>query len=253
MARACPAPTRATTTSRRVADTTADITVLAVTVTANNVSKVEGTADPALTATPNPALAPGDSFSGEMTRTAGEAVGTYPITQGTLALSANYDMTFVPGTFTITAAADFFPVWRFRQLGKAGSYLWTSDPAENANIQANLKKSWQYEGVAFNINRANPLNVNTLWRFRNLKTGSYLYTADPAEKANIEATLSKTWKYEGPTWNVSLTQTATPVWRFRYLKGSTYLWTMDPNEKLTIETTLKSTYKLEGIAYYVGQ
>ena len=96
-------------------------------------------------------------------------------------------MTFVPGIFTITTASDFFPVWRFRQIGKAGSYLWTSDPVENANIQANLKKSWQYEGVAFNINRANPLNVNTLWRFRNLKTGSYLYTADPAEKANIES------------------------------------------------------------------
>ena len=84
--------------------------------------------------------------------------------------------------------------------------------------------------MAFNINRANPLNVNTLWRFRNLKSGSYLYTADPAEKANIQATLSTVWKFEGTTWNVSLTPTPTPVWRFRYLKGSTYLWTSDPNE-----------------------
>ena len=34
---------------------------------------------------------------------AGEAIGTYPIQQGTVALSTNYALTYVGATFTITA------------------------------------------------------------------------------------------------------------------------------------------------------
>ena len=112
----------------------------------------------------------------------------------------------VSASFAPTPA--FFPVWRFRQLRAIGSYLWTSDPNESAHIQADLSKTWLYEGVAFNINRTNPVNNAPLWRFRNRQKGSYLYTADPAEKANIQNNLSKTWIYEGPTWNVSLVANA---------------------------------------------
>ena len=148
---------------------------------------------------------------------------------------------------------NWMTVWRFRNAKAVGSYLWTPDPAEKASILALYPKLWLYEGPAFQVNTANPLNQNTLWRFRNKKTWTYLYTADPVEKANIQATLSGTWVYEGPAWDVSLTQTSQPVWRFKCLKNTTYLWTMDPNEKLTIETTLKDVYKLEGIAYYLGQ
>ena len=45
----------------------------------------------------------GDSFSGALTRVAGEDVGTYAITQGTLALSTNYTLTYVGANLTITA------------------------------------------------------------------------------------------------------------------------------------------------------
>jgi hypothetical protein len=73
-------------------------------VKADDKSKVEGANDPALTYTvTNGSLAGGDSFTGALTRAAGETPGTYAITQGTLALSSNYTMTFVNGTFTITA------------------------------------------------------------------------------------------------------------------------------------------------------
>ena len=49
-------------------------------------------------------LAAGDAFSGELAREAGEDVGTYAIQQGTLAMSNNYNLTFVEGTFTIRSS-----------------------------------------------------------------------------------------------------------------------------------------------------
>ncbi|MEI8082418.1 MAG: YDG domain-containing protein, partial [Actinomycetes bacterium] len=83
--------------------TDGEITKRAITATAANKSKVVGASDPALTYTVTTgSLVTGDSFSGEITRTAGEGVGTYPITQGTLALTSNYTLSFVDGTFSIT-------------------------------------------------------------------------------------------------------------------------------------------------------
>ena len=84
-----------------------------ITVTADNQTKVAGTADPAFTSTYTPAVGsevPG--WDGVITRDPGEAAGTYAITQGTLALAdgengflaSNYVLTFVNGTLTITAA-----------------------------------------------------------------------------------------------------------------------------------------------------
>ena len=149
------------------------------------------------------------------------------------------------------------PIWRFRKLNAVGFYLWTADPAEKANIQATLAKKWFYEGPAFVVNSDNPKNDATLWRFRNLKSGTYLYTADPNEKYSIIANQYKVWKYEGPTWNVSNNPVGTlPVWRFRCLKNTTYLWTSDPSEKQSIEDNQKGVYKLDGasgVAYYIGQ
>ncbi|QHS55839.1 hypothetical protein GWR56_09955 [Mucilaginibacter sp. 14171R-50] len=79
----------------------------AVTVTANaGQTKVYGNADPtyAYTVTSG-TVKSGDSFSGTLSRTAGENVGAYPITQGTLALSNNYTLTFVSNDFAITKRA----------------------------------------------------------------------------------------------------------------------------------------------------
>nr|WP_232793412.1 MBG domain-containing protein [Caulobacter hibisci] len=43
----------------------------------------------------------GDAFTGGLARDAGETAGAYAITRGTLALSANYDLTFTGARFTI--------------------------------------------------------------------------------------------------------------------------------------------------------
>jgi len=65
-------------------------------------SKVYGASNPAYTYSVAPALVGGDSFVGVLTRVTGEDVGFYEIQQGTLSLSANYDLSFVSDDFEIT-------------------------------------------------------------------------------------------------------------------------------------------------------
>jgi MBG domain (YGX type)/Bacterial Ig-like domain (group 3)/Quinohemoprotein amine dehydrogenase, alpha subunit domain III len=75
-----------------------------ITVTADAQTKVYGDSDPALTCQiTSGSLVSGDNFTGALTRAAGELAGTYDIQQGTLALSSNYNLTFVGAILTITA------------------------------------------------------------------------------------------------------------------------------------------------------
>ena len=75
-------------------------------MTADDKTKVYGSADPALTVTvPAGALESGDSLSGELVRAAGKDVGSYAITKGSLTAGGNYDLTVNPGTLTITKKA----------------------------------------------------------------------------------------------------------------------------------------------------
>ncbi|MFN8458297.1 MAG: YDG domain-containing protein [Anaerolineae bacterium] len=84
--------------------TTANITTKPITVTANSgQSKVYGTVDPVFTYTHDP-LVGTDSFSGALSRVAGENVGAYAITQGNLSAGDNYSITFVPTNFSIIKA-----------------------------------------------------------------------------------------------------------------------------------------------------
>jgi hypothetical protein len=158
--------------------------------------------------------------------------------------------------FQISAPSVLVPVYRFVNLKTFGSYLWTIDPAEKANIQATLTKTWKYEGIAYYLDTASPYNNAPLWRFVNLKDGTYFYTANAAERQNLQNTMSTTWLLQGVAWNVSNTPpTASiptrPVWRFACLKNPTHLWVADVAEKNKIVNTLKGVYLLEGISYYI--
>jgi hypothetical protein len=82
------------------------ITARAITVTADSKTKTYGGADPALTyQVTTGSLVAGDSFSGSLTRLAGEDVGSYAIQQGSLALGGNYTLSFVGANLSITARA----------------------------------------------------------------------------------------------------------------------------------------------------
>ncbi|MGQ7857366.1 MBG domain-containing protein [Pedobacter sp. WC2501] len=111
----------------------ADLTIGAktVTVTAAAKSKTYGDADPALTYTSAPALVTGDSFSGSLTRSPGENVGTYAINQGTLALNGNYTLTYISADLTIGAkTVTVTAVAKSKTYGDADPALtYTSAPA----------------------------------------------------------------------------------------------------------------------------
>jgi gliding motility-associated-like protein len=78
----------------------------AITVTADPQTKAYGTADPALTyKISSGALKFADTFTGALTRAAGENVGTYAIQQGTLGLSSNYNLTYVGANLSIGKTA----------------------------------------------------------------------------------------------------------------------------------------------------
>ncbi|WP_312134016.1 MBG domain-containing protein, partial [Empedobacter sp.] len=82
------------------------ITKAGLTVTADSKSKVYGTNDPSLTYQITSGKLIGmDQLTGSLARDAGENVGNYPITQGTLAASTNYDFTYQKANFDITKAS----------------------------------------------------------------------------------------------------------------------------------------------------
>ena len=72
-----------------------------IVVTADAKSKRVGTDDPALTYQYTGSLVGEDSFTGELARQSGEAVGIYDIMQGTLALNNNYNIKYNKGIFEI--------------------------------------------------------------------------------------------------------------------------------------------------------
>ena len=87
------------------------ITARPITITAYNQSKKQDTIDPTLTyIIGGSGLVNGDTLSGALTRDPGETVGLYPITQGSLAATTNYTVTYVGGTLTITPVVQPPPV-----------------------------------------------------------------------------------------------------------------------------------------------
>ena len=89
-------------TVRSVSSGTFTITPRPIEVTIDDASKIYGDLDPefeySITAG---SLVPGDSITGDPSRQSGENVGTYGLGQGSLDAGANYEITFVSGTFTI--------------------------------------------------------------------------------------------------------------------------------------------------------
>src|SRR5207248_4818111 len=81
------------------------ITPRGLTVTPNaGQSKLYGASDPALTYT-HGTLYNGDTdsvFTGSLSRTGSENVGTYAVIQGTLSAGSNYNILFTGATFSIT-------------------------------------------------------------------------------------------------------------------------------------------------------
>ena len=88
------------------ATTTANITPRLITVSVDAKTKIMGAVDPALTyQVTSGSLVTGDSFTGALTRVAGEGVGTYAILQGTLTPGSNYILYYLGANLTIVYAS----------------------------------------------------------------------------------------------------------------------------------------------------
>ena len=86
------------------------ITKRAITVTADAMSKLIGTADPTFTYSITAgSLGFSDAFTGALDRDPGETAGTYAITIGSLALTEDYEITFVGDLLTIYPYRFFLP------------------------------------------------------------------------------------------------------------------------------------------------
>ncbi len=78
-----------------------------ITITADPQSKEVGAPEPPLTfMITDGQLVNGDMFSGSLIRTIGETAGVYPIGQGSLYLSDNYELSFVGSSFSIYEPAE---------------------------------------------------------------------------------------------------------------------------------------------------
>jgi serine protease inhibitor ecotin len=102
------------------------VAIRAITVTANSgQAKAHSAADPIFTYTvTSGSLFGTDAFSGALSRVAGEAVGTYAITVGTLTAGSNYSLSFVSATFSITGGATYHALTPARLLdGRNGTGL----------------------------------------------------------------------------------------------------------------------------------
>jgi hypothetical protein len=92
--------------SNTTAATTANITARPIAIAAESKTKVLGSLDPAFTYhITSGSLISADSFTGNLTRTAGEAVGAYPILLGTVSLGGNYALAYTGASLNIVFAA----------------------------------------------------------------------------------------------------------------------------------------------------
>ena len=93
-----------------------------------------------------------------------------------------------------------------------------------------------------------------VWRFYNMRTGTHFYTADPAEKANVQNTMGNIYHLDGVGYTVNTANPAnsTTLWRFYNVRTGTHFYTADPAEKARVQSTMASTYHLDGAAYSVS-
>jgi uncharacterized RmlC-like cupin family protein len=157
------------------------ITVRAITVTPDALSKVYGSPDPTFTYTPSEALLSGNSFTGVLSRVAGENVvdGPYNYNIGTLTAGSNYSVTINPANtnkFTITPQTAN-PVGDTYYSG-ANFYWTTSATSKTATLalSATIKNNPNYTGdirtakVSFFI-RNSPTSLTPISGAQNLPVG----------------------------------------------------------------------------------
>jgi large repetitive protein len=125
-----------------------------ITVTANtNQTKIYGTTDPTFYFSATPNLLGSDAFTGQLSRSAGENVGSYAISKGTLSAGSNYSITYVPNNFSITPK----PI-AIIASGNQNKTYGATDPALNYTVTPSLISGDSFTG---SLSRDNGENTGT--------------------------------------------------------------------------------------------
>lgn len=84
----------------------------------------------------------GDSFTGSLTRTSGENVGSYPITRGSLTLGTNYNLDVIPSSLTITASTSVVSLSNLSQTySKTGKSIGVITVPAGLNVDVTYNSS----------------------------------------------------------------------------------------------------------------
>lgn len=171
---------------------TLTITKKPVTVTANRAAKNVGEIDPSFTFS-SIGLIETSGLTGSLSRVAGETSGTYAITQGSLAVSANYTLIFVGANFVVTKLYNPPASYYNSALGKLSTDLKAS---LNSITKANFRTIPYGTGSSTGINGVVPV-LNLLYEDPTDSTHVILiYGGDSMAKSAFGSTGSSVWNRE---------------------------------------------------------
>jgi hypothetical protein len=181
---------------------------------------------------------PSDSYSFEVA-----APGWTPISQGIVvppapALTLNFQLAFRSSQ----------RVYRFFNTS-TGTHFYSASDAEFINVYGTLANVFHYDGVVYSVDIAPPYPTKPLYRFFNFKNGVHFYTANEAERANVQANLSDRYRYEGVAYRVNTDSHGIPIHRFYAPARNAHFYTANMAE---IDASLSKVYHYEGVGYYVG-
>lgn len=144
------------------------------------------------------------------------------------------------------------PVYRFYNVTN-GSHFYTMSEAERYAVISKWSSTYQFEGPAYSINTTAPVMNQPLYRFYNKTNGTHFYTASSSEAEHVKAVWSKTYTFEGPAYNVSLSPDGcVPVYRFYNVRSKSHFYTISAEERDAVVAKWPSVYSYEGVAYYVA-
>ena len=91
-----------------------------------------------------------------------------------------------------------------------------------------------------------------VYRFYNVRNGAHFYTASEAERRNVTARLSGTYRLEGVCYAIDTSSTAnnTPLYRFYNFRQGVHFYTASAAERDSIIARQRATFRYEGVGYY---
>ncbi|MBP7334483.1 MBG domain-containing protein [Niveispirillum sp.] len=179
------------------------VTPALLTVKADDLTRIYGAADPALTYTAT-GLVNGDGLTGSLTRDAGKNVGTYAIGQGSLTAGANYTISFQAGTLTIDPAPlSIIAASAVKTYGQADPSLSYSVTGlvDGDGLTGNLVRAAGRDAGTYAIEQGS-LSAGANYTI-NFQAGTL--TIDPAPLSIIAASAVKTYGQADPSFTYSVT------------------------------------------------